>query len=71
MKCELLNERAEPLTDFICRESVEQWEGGAWHKVKYLTNICAACYGSSYHPACSFMKEKLLYGECILSEQLF
>jgi hypothetical protein len=43
MKCELLNERAEPLTDFKCRESVEQWEGGTWHKVKYLINISAAC----------------------------
>jgi hypothetical protein len=50
MKCELLNEREEPLTDFKCRESIEQWEGGAWHKVRYLTNICGACYGSSDHP---------------------
>jgi hypothetical protein len=70
MKCELLNERAEPVTDFKYRESVTQWEGGAWHKVKYLTNISAACYGSSDHPACCFMKEKFLYGEYILSEQL-
>jgi hypothetical protein len=36
MKCELLNEKKEPLTDFKCRESVKQWEGMAWNKVRSL-----------------------------------
>lgn len=48
MNCELLNERAEPLTDFICRESVEQWEGGAWHKVSHVFQ--------SYGPGVRFIK---------------
>jgi hypothetical protein len=58
MKCELLNEKKEPLTDFKCRKSVKQWEGRTWHKVNILVTsvrLGAPCRS----------------GECILSQRLF
>jgi hypothetical protein len=39
MKCELLDKRKEPITEFKFRESVKQWEGRAWHKVSSLMNV--------------------------------